>query len=151
MNIFLLENLEIFRQSDKGKTIVKKDSLNSLKSVHEIVSHQFKKFFQSYSMAYNKQQQRVGTLFQTPFKRVKVDNDQYFTKVVYYIHSNPQKHGLIPDFRNYEWSSYQRILIEKPTKLRKREVLDWFGGREAYTQFHDNYKGNLPEDLNLEE
>jgi putative transposase len=147
----IIENLKIFEQSDKGKTILKKNAGVSEKSTHEIISHQFKKFFQSYSMAYNKQQQRIGTLFQTPFKRVKVDNDQYFTNVVHYIHSNPQKHGLISDFRDYEWSSYQRILIEKPTKLRKREVLDWFGGREEYILFHDKYDGSLPEDLNLEE
>ena len=146
----IMENLELFKQSDKGKTIVNRDSLSFNKSVHEIVSHQFKKFFQSYSMSFNKQQGRIGTLFQTPFKRVKIDDDQYFTNIVYYIHSNPQKHGLLSDFRNYEWSSYQRILIEKPTKLRKREVLDWFGGREAYIQFHTKYEGILPKDWELE-
>ena len=146
----IMENLELFKKSDKGKAIVNRDSLSSNKSVHEIVSHQFKKFFQSYSMSFNKQQARIGTLFQTPFKRVKIDNDQYFTNIVYYIHSNPQKHGLLTDFRNYEWSSYQRILIEKPTKLRKREVLDWFGGREAYIHFHTKYEGILPKDWDLE-
>ncbi len=144
-------NLEVFRKSDIGKTVVKKGTSNINKSVHDIVSHQFQKFFQSYAMAYNKQQERVGTLFQTPFKRVKVDNDQYFTNMVYYIHSNPRKHGFMEDFRQYEWSSFQRILIEKPTKLRKREVLNWFGGKEAYLQFHANQKGDLPKDWELDD
>jgi hypothetical protein len=87
-------------------------------------------------MAYNKQQDRVGTLFQTPFKRALVETDAYFTQLIYYIHSNPQHHGLISDFREWPYSSYERMLIEKPSKLRKKEVLDWFGTTELYKQYH---------------
>jgi hypothetical protein len=107
------------------------------KTTHDVVSHQFKKFFQSYAMAYNKQQDRIGTLFQTPFKRALVPNDTYFTKLIYYIHSNPQHHGLIDDFRKWPRSSYSRMLIEKPSKLRKQEVIDWFGGANRYLQYHE--------------
>jgi len=108
------------------------------KNSHDIVSHQFRKFFQSYAMAFNKQHDRVGTLFQTPFKRALVQSDAYFTQLVYYIHSNPLHHGLIDDFRDWQWSSYNRILLDKPTKLKKQEILDWFGGKSAYEQYHDS-------------
>jgi REP element-mobilizing transposase RayT len=108
------------------------------KSIHEIVSHQFRKFFQSYSMAFNKQHDRIGTLFQTPFKRALVDNDTYFTRLVYYIHANPQLHEIIDNFREWKWSSYQRIMIDKPTKLMKNEVLNWFGDKHDYVNFHQN-------------
>jgi putative transposase len=144
-------NLEKFEKSDSGKKIVQNKKQNSDKTVHEIVSHQFKKFFQSYAMAYNKQQDRVGTLFQTPFKRAWIDNDEYFTNMIFYIHANPQKHGFVDDFKNYEWSSYQRILMEKPTKLRKREVLDWFGGKDAYLKFHTINDITLPENWDLDD
>ena len=87
-------------------------------------------------MAFNIQQDRTGTLFQTPFKRAIVDSDQYFTQLVYYIHANPQLHGLIDDFREWKWSSYDRILIEKPSKLKKQEVINWFGNKNAYKEFH---------------
>ncbi len=106
------------------------------KSVHEIVSHQFRKFFQSYSMAYNKQHNRIGTLFQTPFKRALVDKDSYYTQLIYYIHTNPQLHRLIDDFRDWPYSSYKRMLIEKPSKLMKKEVLDWFGDTNRYKEYH---------------
>jgi putative transposase len=106
------------------------------RNTHDIVSHQFRKFFQSYAMAFNKQQDRTGTLFQTPFKRALVDTDEYFTRLVYYIHANPQSHGLIDDFREWKWSSYDRILIEKPTKLKKQDVIDWFGGVNYYKKYH---------------
>ncbi len=144
-------NLEKFEKSDSGKKIVQNKKQNSDKTLHEIVSHQFKKFFQSYAMAYNKQQDRVGTLFQTPFKRAWIDNDEYFTNMIFYIHANPRKHGFVDDFKNYEWSSYQRILMEKPTKLRKREVLDWFGGKDAYLKFHTINDITLPENWDLDD
>ena len=122
---------------DFEKSSAKNTQLN--KTTHQIVSHQFTKFFQSYSMAFNKQYERVGTLFQTPFKRVEVNKDDYFTSLVYYIHANPQLHGLIKDFREWEWSSYKRILVDKLTNLKKKEVLGWFGDKEKYIKFHDEH------------
>jgi len=96
---------------------------------HYIVSKQFRIFFQSYALAFNKQQNRFGTLFQTPFKRALVNNDNYFTHLIYYIHSNPQKHNLINDFRDWKWSSYNGILSLKPSRLMKDNVINWFGGK----------------------
>lgn len=51
-------------------------------------------------MAFNKQQNRIGTLFQTPFKRALIDNAAYFTQLAHYIHANPQLHNLIDDLEN---------------------------------------------------
>ncbi|WP_412466981.1 transposase [Pedobacter sp. KLB.chiD] len=110
-------------------------------SVHDIVSKQFRMFFQSYALAFNIQHKRIGTLFQTPFKRAQINDESYFTRLVYYIHSNPQKHNLISDFRDWKWSSYSRILLETTTKLKKQEVLNWFGGKKEYLQFHSGHSG----------
>ena len=114
--------------------------------VHNIVSHQFQKFFQSYAMAFNKQQQRIGTLFQTPFKRALVTNDAYFTQLVYYIHSNPQRHDLTGDFREWKWSSYNIMLSDKSSKLKKQEVLEWFGHKQAYQEYHNLLQKTILED-----
>ena len=65
-----------------------------------------------------------------------VTDEHYFTKLICYIHSNPQKHNLIDDFREWEWSSYQTILSKKKTKLQREKVLDWFGGELEYLKFH---------------
>jgi REP element-mobilizing transposase RayT len=105
---------------------------------HTIVSHQFQKFFQSYAMAFNKQHGRTGTLFQTPFKRALVDSDKYFTQLVYYIHANPQLHGLIDDFKEWKWSSYNGLTSNKLTKLKKQEVLDWFDNVKGYNEYHSS-------------
>jgi putative transposase len=144
--------LKRFEELNPSKILAKKREIKIDKTVHEIVSHQLKKFFQSYAMAYNKQQNRVGTLFQKPFKRALINDEKYFTNMIYYIHNNPRKHGLISDFRNYEWSSYKRMMIEKPTKLRKKEVLEWFGNKEMYLRFHDrNDDISLPENWDLDD
>jgi putative transposase len=110
--------------------------LSTPKSTHDIISHQFRKFFQCYAMAFNKQQNRTGTLFQTPFKRALVDTDNYFTKLIYYIHANPQTHHLIDDFKEWRWSSYQRMLMEKQTKLKKEVVFEWFGNKHQFEKYH---------------
>jgi len=107
-------------------------------SVHDIVSKQFRIFFQSYALAFNIQHKRIGTLFQTPFKRAEINDEFYLSRLIYYIHANPQKHNLISDFRDWKWSSYKRILLETDTKLKKQEVLDWFGGKAEYLKFHSD-------------
>ena len=114
----------------------KLSNLNPEKTVHDIVSHQFRKFFQSYAMAFNKQQNRIGTLFQTPFKKALVDNDQYLTQLVYYIHANPQLHGLINDFRDWNWSSCNKILTDNVSQLKKNELLEWFGSKKEFVNFY---------------
>ena len=65
-----------------------------------------------------------------------VDNDRYFTYLVAYIHRNPQTHGLVNDFRDWPWSSYGAMLSEKPTKVMREDVLEWFGGRAAFVDGH---------------
>jgi REP element-mobilizing transposase RayT len=117
--------------------------LKSDKSAHDIVSHQFRKFFQSYAMAFNRQHGRIGTLFQTPFKRVLIDCADYFTQVIYYIHANPQRHGLINNFQEWRWSSYNRILSDKPSKLKKREVIAWFTDLNNFKKYHNDFYESL--------
>ncbi len=110
--------------------------INETIETHKIVSKQFRVLFQSYALAFNRQHDRFGTLFQTPFKRALVDDDSYFTQLIYYIHSNPQKHHLINDFRNWRWSSYKGIISTKPSKLMKEEVIKWFGNEQEFINFH---------------
>lgn len=127
------------------------NNVSSLSSTHEIVSKQFRILFQSYALAFNKQQERLGTLFQTPFKRAFVDDNDYITHLIYYIHSNSQKHNLIDDFRNWKWSSYQSAINNKQTKLMRNEVLEWFGGEENFIKFHKDGKYLLADSFKIEE
>lgn len=108
------------------------------KSTSWILSNAFSSLFKSYAQAINKQYQRTGGLFEEPFHRIQVGNDTYFSALIYYIYTNPQKHGFVVDFRDYEYSSYHSHLLTKPTKLRREKVLEWFGNAENYLKFHNH-------------
>jgi REP element-mobilizing transposase RayT len=140
----------------KDLTDFANSTLISEQDISKIVSDSFKRMFQSYAMAFNKKYNRVGTLFQTPFKRSQVDSDDYFTNLILYIHSNPQKHNLIEDFRLYQWSSYLPILKNNSDILHSSEVIDWFGGKDQYQDLHDERQKNLfagdwDDDITLEQ
>ena len=117
------------------------NNIYSTSSAHEIVSRQLRKFFQCYALSFNKQHDRCGTLFQTPFKRVRVKNNPYLIYLIYYIHSNAQKHELVDDFKHWNWSSYNNIL-EDNTPVNQ-EIIQWFGEKKDYINFHTNHFDNL--------
>jgi putative transposase len=96
----------------------------------------FSNLFNAYAKSINKAYGRTGSLFAHPFQRVMVTDDAQFTAVVRYIHQNPQKHGFVTDFRDWPYSSYGVLLAEKPTRLKRDAVLEWFGGRSGYTSIH---------------
>jgi putative transposase len=125
------KSFSFFRIKDITGSISKSDGIS------KVVSYQFRRFFISFSQAINKQENRVGSLFQKNFKRKKIDSEKYFLRLVYYIHANPQIHGLIDNFKLYPWSSYERILIDRPSKLKKDEVVKWFGDQKEYIKIHN--------------
>jgi putative transposase len=104
----------------------------------KIVSEAFRRFFTSYSKSINKQEGRIGSLFQKNFRRKEVGNAAYFRNMINYIHTNPVKHKIARDFRAYPHSSYKRMLFDKPSKLFKEQVLAWFGSKNAFEEFHDS-------------
>jgi putative transposase len=110
----------------------------TIPAYEKILSQQFSNLFNAYSQAINKSFSRTGGLFEEPFRRINVDDDTYFTTLIYYIHANPQKHGFVKDFKTYQHSSYQSFLKNNESKLQRKTVLDWFGGEAMYIQFHSN-------------
>jgi REP element-mobilizing transposase RayT len=102
----------------------------------EAASQKFSNFFNAYAKAFNKSYQRTGTLFQRPFQRVLVTSNSHFLTLVAYIHYNPQKHGFISDYRDWPYSSYSALLGTQSTRLDREQVLDYFGGREVFLEYH---------------
>ncbi|MFD2246822.1 hypothetical protein [Pontibacter ruber] len=121
----------------RKKSIV--DDSNTLVSVQRQLGH----LLNAYAKTINNRYERVGRLFQHRFGRKEVTSEAYFTRLVYYIHFNPQHHSLIKDFRNWPYSSYHSILSNSKTVLQREEVLAWFGGRESYKQFHEGNAAGL--------
>jgi REP element-mobilizing transposase RayT len=99
-------------------------------------NHQFGNLLNAYADVVNQALKRTGSLFQEPFGRVQVTSDVYLVHLVAYIHQNPEKHGLVESFRDWPHSSYEALLSEEPTHLKRPEVLAWFDGPAAFGQFH---------------
>ena len=99
-------------------------------------SRVFNNLFIAYARAFNKAANRTGVLFETPFRRKIVTSDAYFYRLIVYIHMNPQKHGFVDDFRDWQWSSYWALLSEKETHLGRERVHEWFGSRDYFDEFH---------------
>ncbi|WP_242921939.1 hypothetical protein [Pontibacter liquoris] len=101
------------------------------------IERQLAHLLNAYAKTINKRYNRLGRLFQHRFGRKEVTSDAYFTRLIYYIHFNPQHHGLLADFSDWPYSSYHSILSKSKTTLQREEVLAWFGGSDEYRQFHE--------------
>lgn len=136
----------------KSEEVIKKliaenqdTSSKKCEDIEQLMSQQFRRLFLSYSKAYNQQENRNGSLFQRPFKRKMIHSEAHFSYLCFYIHYNAQKHGWIDDFRQYPWSSYQAMLSNRPTLLKRQEVLDWYGGKEEFINYHNIAERNRQE------
>jgi putative transposase len=66
------------------------------------------------------------------FRRREVDNEVYFTKLIFYIHNNPVHHRFTQSMGDWDFSSYNAFLSYKKTKLLKQELLNWFGEKKDF-------------------
>jgi REP element-mobilizing transposase RayT len=96
----------------------------------------FSNLFNAYAKALNKRYRRTGEVFEKRFHRIEVISDEYFGRLLFYIHFNPQKHKVVPDYRMYQYSSYNALAGNSRTNLARSEVLQWFGSRNEFISFH---------------
>ncbi|MCS3530852.1 transposase [Chryseobacterium sp. JUb7] len=107
-----------------------------LHSPQNIFSKQFSRIFNSYSQAFNKENNKHGALIESPFKRKLITSDEYLINTIIYIHQNPLHHSIIDDFSKYSFSSYQSILSNSKTLLKRHEVIKLFDDRENFIMSH---------------
>jgi putative transposase len=112
------------------------DEIKRITAAEHCISNQFAKCLNSYAQSINKSLKRTGSLFERPFRRAPVLSEAYFTELVFYIHANPVKHRFESNLTKYPHSSYHALLSNKPTKLERTELLDWFGSVQQFERFH---------------
>jgi putative transposase len=101
-----------------------------------LIGQRFRMFFMKYAKAINKQMERTGSLFENTFKRKVICKETYLINAIVYIHLNPCHHDITADYENYKWSSYKRILQDRPTNLMKENVVNLFGGKDNFIKYH---------------
>lgn len=65
-----------------------------------------------------------------------------FQQFIFYIHNNPVHHGFVKQMSLYPWSSYEIIISEKLTRLKREEIIGQFGDIENFIVCH-NQQHNL--------
>ncbi len=116
------------------------------KDIHGVLERQFTRLFTAYAMAFNRKYHRSGNLFYRPFKRVCVKNEMQMLHLVWYIHHNPQKHGIWKPFSTYKWSSFTALISNQPTMLCRDIVHEMFNGKEQFLEYHQIPPKEPPED-----
>ncbi len=97
-------------------------------------------FSLAYTKAINRQQDRVGPLFQGPFKAILVDREEYLLHLSRYIHCNPVNAGLVSRAEDWAYSSYRDYIGMRNDTLSKPDiVLSQFDSRSAYRRFVEAY------------
>jgi putative transposase len=103
-------------------------------------------FGTSYVKAVNRQQGRVGPLYQGPFKAKHVDNDGYLAHLTRYIHLNPVRAGLVDHPADWPYSSYTDYVGLRNGTLPQTElILSQLPSRTDYQAFVEG--DNEPQDL----
>ncbi len=97
-----------------------------------------------YAGAFNRRHQRVGHLFQNRYKSIVVEEEPYILELVRYLHLNPLRAGVVPDFRalaRYLWTGHSALLGIRPCPWQATgAILAQFGptparARKAYRAF----------------
>ena len=107
---------------------------NGLHASTNIVSKQFAKFISSYSQAFNKTNNRHGALLESPFKRIRIDTEDYLKNLIIYIHLNPE--DIKMNYENYMFSSYFSLLSNAKTNLKRQDVLELFQNADNFMFCH---------------
>ena len=102
-----------------------------------------------YSQGINKRYRKIGHLFQGRFKAILLDADNYFLKLVRYIHMNPVRAKLVKKPIEYQWSGHRAYLGEDEISWLSTEYtlakFDTILG-EAHRLYNDYILQNAPKD-----
>ena len=63
---------------------------------------------------------------------------------------NPVNYGFCQKPEEWLYSSYNSCISEKSTRLKRDEILEWFGNRDSFIDFHNNNIIGLDSKLELD-
>jgi hypothetical protein len=121
-----------------GKKMINDKKINSNGKLKIPVPHKhFSHLFNAYSRYLQIRTGRTGNLFERPFKRKLIDNEEYLKTAVLYIHNNPVHHDFCSHPLEYPWTSYLTSISNRPTKLKRDEVIKLFSNKENFEHQHN--------------
>lgn len=107
-------------------------------SLHQPISN----MLNAYTKAINKRYKRRGSLFQEHLKRIKITEETYLRNFIVYVNTNSTHHQ-IEDYRTYKHSSYEALISEQETALKRDEVIELFGDLNNFKHVLHSNKLNI--------
>ncbi len=102
----------------------------------------------SHTRYFNIKNERVGRLFQGPFKSKEISDEGSLLQVSRYLHINPLPAGLAKNPEDYPYSSYKTWIGQGKSSLLSLGLISgWlkkFGGPEKYKKFVEAKIGQDP-------
>jgi putative transposase len=138
------------------KHMIKQENTNASQKFEEntisfnaFLEDQFRRLFQSYSLAFNKQQGRHGSLFEPKFKRIELVTIPRIQYAIAYVHHNPLHHDFSPFYETWAYSSYKSYITDKKTKIATDLGLSLFSTKDvsdtlevsdtSFVEFHKSF------------
>ena len=107
-----------------------------IETEQRIVSQKLSNFFNAYAKAFNKATDRTGSLFEKPFKRIRVQSEDYLKNLIIYAHTNPVKHKILNNFKDYHYSSYSEIVKNNSDLIDSKKIIELFDNYENFKFVH---------------
>ncbi len=127
----LLIKIKPFDLIPKKISLDKNDATLSRK-----LSQQFSNFFNSYAMRFNKLYDRKDKVFHQSFKKIRVNNENYFKYLIYYIHRNPVHHKFCYDLNDWKYSSYWEFLNNSDIWFNTKAFETFFESKADFKEIH---------------
>lgn len=131
------EVLEYVREKKEDPNL---QGFQNLGGLSGFVSQRYSNLFNGYTKAFNNKYDRKGSLFKPNFERKLVNSEEYFARLIAYIHNNPVHHGFVNEPGDWPHSSWHAYVLDRNTKINKEEGMAWFGGKEAFIELHRQLK-----------
>jgi len=129
-------HLAVRIRSEKELQYLDPEGFENPRGLNIAISQHIGNFFNAYTKAYNKQFNRKGKLFCDSFERKEITSEDYFRRIIHYIHFNPVHHSFAKDLRDWKYSSFESFFSEKASRINRDEVISWFGSIDEFTLFH---------------
>lgn len=88
----------------------------------------------SYVRWFNNRHQRSGTLWEGRYRSTLIQTDRYLLACMVYIDLNPVRAGLVPEPRDYPWSSHNHYIGLRTDRLITPHPLYWSLGNTPFAR-----------------
>ncbi len=136
----------ILEAAAKEKTQCGLRFLEGVIELDVLLEDQMKRFLSSYAKAFNKQQDRQGSVFQKRFKRILIKSESQLMYLIAYVHHNPIHHGVANHYEDWHYTSFKAIASTTPTKIDREALLslwceaDASQAKKLYVEYHQAFQ-----------